>query len=386
MYAYAVATLSVAAVASLAAQSGRDTPRRPRMYTYSDTNSATAYVAYGKERLRRRPGEAADAFYWATRLDPRMADPFYLRALALEAHNPGAYRGDRKRRPLDSLVMLALYRDPFVGTRAEQEHFRALYPKALAPWSISDPRMLGGAWLVRGAYDMASRAFSEAIRRDSADVESLLGRASAWYYLARFDDAASDLVAAIRVMERRQEREFEYRSKAMLEYARGYALMRGRNADAALEAFGRAIAEDVSFYMAHVGLAAIATARGDTVTAANEYQLAVEISDDAATLHDHGIALMRLGKYEQAMVRFREAIAKEPYFALPYLALGTLEYTLGNEAGARATFQQFIARAEKDHPALDRIRQFLNAPSPEAASGHAGGIGAGGGRNLRQAR
>ena len=73
--------------ASLGAQSkktkGDEAPPRPRFTIARDSNSAAAYYYHGLQVLGKKPYEAADAFYWAARLDPQWADPIYARRVAL---------------------------------------------------------------------------------------------------------------------------------------------------------------------------------------------------------------------------------------------------------------------------------------------------------------
>jgi len=58
---------------SLAAQ---NIPKRPPLEG-ADTNQAAAYYQYGLSVLQQDPRKAADAFYWAARIDPTWAQPLY---------------------------------------------------------------------------------------------------------------------------------------------------------------------------------------------------------------------------------------------------------------------------------------------------------------------
>src|SRR5882762_12000226 len=57
--------------------------KRPKLDAGRDSNSAGAYHQYGMLNLSKRPQNAADAFYWAARLDPSVAEPCYGRWCAL---------------------------------------------------------------------------------------------------------------------------------------------------------------------------------------------------------------------------------------------------------------------------------------------------------------
>src|SRR5690348_18430900 len=76
-------------------------PDRPRLETSADTNDAYAYYNLGLAKLDRDPDKAADAFYWAARLNPGWAEAYYARRVALLLKDP--------RRPLR-------YRDGDKGT------------------------------------------------------------------------------------------------------------------------------------------------------------------------------------------------------------------------------------------------------------------------------
>ncbi|MFI5281212.1 MAG: hypothetical protein ACHQU1_12015, partial [Gemmatimonadales bacterium] len=66
-------------------------PRRPRLSGDADTNDAVSYAQLGTERLERNPGVAADAFWWAARLDPLSAQVWYGQYQARLARDPSRY-------------------------------------------------------------------------------------------------------------------------------------------------------------------------------------------------------------------------------------------------------------------------------------------------------
>jgi hypothetical protein len=87
-----------------------------------------------------RPGrddaKAADALYWATRLEPTWADAYYARRIAMHLGDPQRLRrywlgdqgtiesGDIRR--IDSLYYRARTIDPFVSQRLERRLFEAV--------------------------------------------------------------------------------------------------------------------------------------------------------------------------------------------------------------------------------------------------------------------
>jgi hypothetical protein len=74
-------SLLVALPLSLAAQDKE--PKRPALFAGADTNDAQVYHDYGLGLMRTKPAEAADAFYWAARINPNNGDHFYARRVAL---------------------------------------------------------------------------------------------------------------------------------------------------------------------------------------------------------------------------------------------------------------------------------------------------------------
>src|SRR5215467_1056856 len=83
------ARLSALVVAALAvgqfafAQKPKNEPKRPKFPAGVDTNSAQVYYDYGLEQFDRDPDKAADAFYWAMRINPTQAESYYARRCAL---------------------------------------------------------------------------------------------------------------------------------------------------------------------------------------------------------------------------------------------------------------------------------------------------------------
>src|SRR5215510_1330662 len=77
------ALLSLCVVVASAAGAQQKEPKRPKLDAQADTNDAAAYYYFATARLRTDPQKAADALYWATRLDPAWADAYYARRIAL---------------------------------------------------------------------------------------------------------------------------------------------------------------------------------------------------------------------------------------------------------------------------------------------------------------
>lgn len=136
-----------------------------------DTNSAGAYYQLGVILLRARPADAARAFYWASRLDPALAEAMYGRgvaiALMLRDHGPERARGGaflvprEDFRRVDSLRAQAYLRNPFVQITAE----RALLPPLVTDPVAMDPYFRGWLYLVSGSPHEAVKSYAEALAR-----------------------------------------------------------------------------------------------------------------------------------------------------------------------------------------------------------------------------
>lgn len=149
-------------------------PKRPKLAADRDTNSAASYFYYGGSVIDRSPDLAADAFYWASRLDPGWADPWYGRYVALLLGLPqGMLTSYLDRQPktprdpevlaIDSLASVAEGRNPFVDRRFDatlvETWLHRATDGAVSTFALnrSDPAL--GGWLAYGRGD-----FHEALR------------------------------------------------------------------------------------------------------------------------------------------------------------------------------------------------------------------------------
>ncbi|HEX2095139.1 MAG TPA: tetratricopeptide repeat protein [Longimicrobiaceae bacterium] len=391
--ALAFAVLCPAAPAGAQAR-GRE-PRRPRLEAAADTNSASAYYSHGVRILERAPAEAADAFYWATRLEPGWADAWYARRIALLMSRPerfGDYlRGARRviesaeMRAIDSLHYRALMLNPFVRTKFDKQAFEYQVRHAVKrenPNDRIDDSELGylidqflrlsgpstRAWVAYGdgrfpeALSLYATALRGARGRSRSGIHA--ERARIFLLVGRPDSAVAEMTRAVEQMRERDDRDlvFLYESKALYEHSIGVMLEQQGNAAGAREAYGRALQEDLSYYPAHVALASLALSAGDTTTALSEMDLAVQIRGDEPTvLHTYGHMLAAIGRTDEAAAQFRRAIAAEPYYAEPYLLLGIMLERKGDVAGALEQYRAFLARASRNHqfrvPVQTRVDQ-----------------------------
>ena len=338
-------------------------PPRPRISPPQDSNFAGSYFLLGMARLSQSPEDAAAAFHWARRLDPSLADAFYSERIArhlsdtrqLEAYlfRPRSVMRRKEILEIDSLQIEALIRNPMLNPRLDRAMLELFLDNATGQanridWDRADPGR--AAWLAmsNGRYDQAADYYRKALKGNKSAYGYNLDRALAFYLNMQPDSSLAALYAYIeaRNKDEKQEVIFVYQSKALTEYTIGWVYDRLGKPDKAKEAYGRALAEDLSFAMAHSALGDLARAAGDTATSLQEYDLAVQLrgQDPFLRLH-YGNALFAAGRPMDAAVQFEQAVELEPYYALPWFALARASDRLGRKARAIEAYQGFLLRA-----------------------------------------
>ena len=347
---------------------GERVPDRPSLRADADSNDWQAYYAEGIKHLKKLPDRATAYFYWASRLDPSVAEPIFARWVSswrqdprlLEEYLNGAEYVVKsgKGATIDSIAYRALLRNPLVN----QQLTLWVYEGLPGEWA-SDPLTNGWMLYNRGKYEGALEEFASALK-DPKRIAVHYDRALVFAALQQNDSAALELEQLVAAMHGRQQKRLTsvYESTAMYEYAAGRAWAFARDFDKAKEAFGRALTEDLSLYMAHAALAELGRLQKDSALAVQEYAQAVELAPgDAALRFGYGNLLLELERYEDAVVQFRAAIEDEPYYALPYLNLAVALDKLGRGREALAPLETFVARA----PA--RYRQQADIAATRAA-------------------
>ena len=366
-----------------------DEPRRPHFTIVRDTNSAGAYYYHGLSVLERDPRQAADAFYWASRIDPDWADPYFARRVALHMTNTRGLAdylyggsGDRtspERRRADSLAHRAFLIDPFLYRRLE----RTLVDRVLdnARYEVSqayiqrtgedpgimpvrlnarqlamdNPRMAAWVAYTDGNFPDALKYFASAIKRYPKAYDLHAERADVFFLVTQYDSALVELqtmLAQMRTMDEKKLLPF-YDSKAFFEYEVGRVHMVRGDLPAARAAYERALTEDLSFFMAHAALGDVALAQHDTTAALGEFAQAVELAGDEPGLrYRYGVALFAAARYDGAAEQFRKAIDLDPYFAKPYFPLAYIQEGTGKDAEAIVNYEGFVSHA----PAADSVR------------------------------
>jgi hypothetical protein len=374
------------------AQKPKNEPRRPRFPVGVDTNNAQVYYDYGLEKLERDPDQAADAFYWAARINPTLADAYYARRCALllsDKYRFQKYYEDDRRtiqsdeiKRIDSLYYYSLTINPFLYRKLDIRLFHSYIGNIadeiarrnnvtanevqyeLERWISHGPTSMR-AWQAygEGRFSDALSLYADAIKRARHKATLRADRGRLFFQINEADSALAELTQALDELRKTDKKDlvYVYESKALLEHSIGLVQDRLGNAAAAKEAFGRALEEDLSYFPAHVQLGYMALASKDTTTALSEMDLAVQIRGDDPTLrYIYGYALAASGKSKDAEVQLRKAIELDPVFATPYSVLGDVLDKQGRGAEALAQYKTFLTLASQQDlrrkDAEDRVR------------------------------
>lgn len=374
--------LGVVAVA-MAAQPAAQTrePERPRLDADADTNDAQAYFQYGLRSIAKRPSRAAAAFYWASRLAPPWADPYYGRATALILAERSrlmryilrdkAVMETSEVQEIDSLYLAAYARNPFLVTRLDFYIYEEYMRQATGSEAVGLFRGKTGnagfdGWMAytQGNHRNAIRFLATAVKRDPEELGHHVLRARAFAALSEIDSALAEMGKALEKM-REQDRdrlEHAFESLAMFEHSVAYLHMQRGDDSLAREAYERAAVADLSFYPAHIGLGDLAVKQGDTATAVREYAQAVELRPGDAGLHaGYAIALIQAHRQAEAAQALERAIELEPYFAQPYFLLARLLDLAEFSDQAIARYEQYLQRSARGMPEREWVEGRLAA-------------------------
>jgi Tfp pilus assembly protein PilF len=360
--------VAVAACASGAPPRGvhEPIPQRPTLAASADTNDPQAYFDIGLRALESDLARAADAFFWAARLDPGSADALYARRVALHAYNLERVRGYLTSRDLgpeshfvrqiDSLLNIALERNPFLFAQFDQQLIELASNKA-ARAGFFRPRFYIGAlqyaaWksYSEGNFAKAVAQYAEAMKRDTSDYFLHGQRARAFYLMSEFDSALFEMTRLLERARAAEEKRIApvYQSKGTTEYAIAMIHLARGDGREARDALQRALSEDFALYMAHAVLADVSISLGDTASGLAEYELAVQLHpNDAALRHRYGSALLNARLLDDAEAQFRRAIELNPDYANPYLPLAYALEKRGLRQEAADHYAGYLARASR---------------------------------------
>ena len=354
-------------------------PPRPKLKAPADTNDWEPYYDLGASLLvKRRAQEADAAFQWAARLDPGRAEPLYGRWVShwvdhisewgRYLREDEAVRGAPATIRVDSLRLRAFLRNPFVHQGL------VLVAYDMLPGAFSDD-LASRAWVAYANADLrrASALMGTLIEKDPARYHSIrFVRASAFVNQGQYDSATVQigvLLATQRVLER-SNRLRTYESQEFLEYALARLMLARRNRAGAKEALQRAVADNLGYAPAHALLAEIALAENDTAAAVRAYAQAVDIDGgDAVTRAGYGTALLAARRPREAAEQLQIATELEPFYAEPYLKLGTALDQAGEPEAAASAYERYLARApRRDAGSIDWVRKRLAALAQAAGA------------------
>lgn len=350
---------------------GQGEPPRPNLPRGADANDWEAYFDEGERRFQDLPVQARDYFYWASRLDPARAEPYFARWATFYAHAHGGWfeylEGNREflARPEvianDSLVTRALQRNPFVHRGLEAALF-AMMGRRLV-WD--------GA--IRAFMDYGEGDFADAAQRFGRMVRSNPGRnvrfrhwrALSFVGAGQLDSAAVEIEALLTVLRAADEQyvAYQYESKAMYEYALGMLHeVRGLPAEAR-RAYERALEEDLAMFPARAALGRLSLRERNTAEAAEHLAQVVEIAPNDGVMHyEYGNALLLASRFDEAVAAYQRAVQLEPHYADPYLRLGIALENAGKPAEAEAAYRAYLERAPRRQATeIQRATQRLAA-------------------------
>ena len=339
---------------------------RPHLSARADTNDWEAYFDYAVDHLRSSPEKARLAFFWATRLDPRRAEPLYGRWVAYWRGRPGWWEAYVLERPevveapqvlrVDSVLSRALYRNPFVP----QTLTVLLFDQLSGRWG-HDP--LTNALLDYSAGRLPESAQDWAIMI-GGDREAHpwlhYDRALAFTGMQIWDSAATEMNQLLAVLRAQDTTQFHpvYHSREMLLYAIGLLQRARGDRAAARTALEQALVENLSFFPAHATLGQMAMSRGDTATGMRELAMALELSNREPWMrYLYGQGLAHAGRASEAAAQFDTLTAEEPYFSAAYLDLGAAREAAGFPDQALVAYQRFLQLAPRsDTTSIERAR------------------------------
>lgn len=387
--------VALCAASELSAQRYGPPPKRPRHESIPDTNDARAYLAFGQRFAETDPDASSAAFYWAARLDPMSGDALYGLAMTRVMRNRqllaswmrgGRYSlKSRELKAIDSLLFRAHVLDPFLNQRLEKPSFMTFIRNEVEAANRGSRNQIGPgeldfavnsylstagaetkAWMAHAEGNMegALQLYSDAMRREKNKAGYLIERGRIFGRLARSDSAIAQFQLALTELRARDARDLVilYNSKAVLEHSIAMMLEQKDDVDGAREAYGRALQEDLSYYPAHLRLGLLASTLGDTATAFNELDLAVQVAPDEPHVRLlFASALIGSGHLDRALPHLRKAVELEPHWATPYVPLAQILERAGDGPAALAAYTGFFAHAPANHPHAAMMRERLTA-------------------------
>jgi tetratricopeptide (TPR) repeat protein len=345
---------------------------RPRLAADADTNSWLTYYNYGVARLRHSPNDAEAAFVWAARIEPSRAEPLLGRWVSYWRRDQGSFKRWLKD-PLsfsnaapivqvDSLLLRAGHLNPF----APPVLFVALYER-MSDWNTSFNELYEGLRSYSsGSYENAAFHFDHYVAQDREHYEFRYYTALAYVASHQYKQAATEVTALLAEKGRRTAAHQIriYQSQEVLWYGLGVLHLLIGDTTAARENLGQALTENLAFYPAHALLGDVALARADTAQAVAEYEQAVELGpSDGVLRYRYARLLADVGRLLDAEHELRRAIALEPFFAPPYLALALVLETRGERTEALEQYRHYLGATYRNDPRIPTAQEHITTLS-----------------------
>lgn len=258
-----------------------------------------------------------NAHYWMGEPDLAIAD--YQQAAALAPQDPNA--------PLLAGLVQA-QRGDLAGAIASQE--------AAARLSICDPApylLLGGLYFQQDDIAQAAAAYQSALALDP-------GNADAWYVLGSLRNLQDDLAGAASAAQQAVDLEPD-----LVEAQRllALALFNLGDIDESLSAAQALVSLEPQAAQNHALLGDIYAGLQQWEAAAQAYEAALALADDATTRIVLGLVRMQLGQIDAAVEQYQAALALEPDNATAWQSLGDAFAQQGNLAEAAGAYEESLA-------------------------------------------
>lgn len=403
----ALLTLALVLTPSLIAQKAAQIPTRPVLGADADTNDAHLYYLFGVRTIDTRPEDAARAFFWASKIDPTSGEALYgMRAAALMKMTPSTLFdyydfSYKKRKPeflaLDSLLFRAYAINPFLYRNLD----RALVPRLFeADMRKGDPnrnvadlnlaianhtlRSRNSAWVsysegrltdALDAYARELKDFETKVNKrnlheyESDGSEIHAERARIFFLVGNIDSSLTEMNAAMAELRERDSKFVPYESKALYDQSIGLIHEKAKHAELARESYARALEEDQSYYAAHMNMASLQLAQGDTAAAVSEMNLAVQLQPNDPALHyDYALVLIKARRDGDAAAQLKKAIEGDAFFAAPHFLLARISDVEDYTDEAVSEYKSYIALAPAAEANVVLARDRLAKLSATVAS------------------
>ena len=206
--------------------------------------------------------------------------------------------------------------------------------------SPDDPRVLKSQALLNlaaGNLDQAGEVLDRIAAIEPGDVEQMAQRAELLERRGQLEESH----ALMRKAVARQPWWGHYLNLADMEYRAG-------NIDAARQAMESALERSPGNYEALSRLAQLELLNGLPARAVELYEPLVERAGDEAELTNLGVALLLMKRYDEAAIRFRQALERAPSSPFALLNLADAEFLRGHHESAGALYDQVIEQVARD--------------------------------------